>query len=85
MLTQSSESLSIAVVISAFLTIYAYRDERVNGFSSEVIGELKKVTWPGKKETQTATVVVLWTAAILSVVMFVYDSVWAKVTGLIYK
>jgi preprotein translocase SecE subunit len=64
---------------------YTYRHPKANEYASEVVGELKKVTWPGKKETQSATVVVIITTIIMAVVMALFDQLWGSATGVIYK
>ncbi|MCC7380600.1 MAG: preprotein translocase subunit SecE [Deltaproteobacteria bacterium] len=63
----------------------AYRRPQVYEFTSEVVAELKKVTWPSKKETQTATVVVIITSVVMAFIMGVFDQIWAEATGIIYK
>lgn len=75
----------IGVLLGAGIAFYGFRNARAHEFSSEVVGELKKVTWPSKKETQTATVVVIVTTLIISVILGVFDTVWAAATGVIYK
>jgi preprotein translocase subunit SecE len=47
-------------------------------FLVDVEGELAKVTWPLKDELQRATVVVLATMFLFSVVLFTYDVVWQQ-------
>ena len=38
-----------------------------------------------RKDTQTATVVVIVTTLIIAAILGVFDLVWAKLTGLIYS
>lgn len=78
-------STLLGFIIGLGLAYYGYKNPRSHEFSSEVVGELKKVTWPTKKETQTATVVVIVTTLILSVILGLFDTVWAAATGVIYK
>jgi preprotein translocase SecE subunit len=75
--------LGLAVAIGA--GIYAYKNQRVHTFANEVVAELLKCTWPGKKETRTATIVVIVTALIIAVILGLFDTVWAQLTGLIYR
>jgi preprotein translocase subunit SecE len=75
----------MAFVLAVGGGLYAYKNPIAYEFSSEVVGELKKVTWPSKKETQTATVVVIVTTLLLSVILGVFDAAWASLTGVIYK
>ena len=77
-------SSAIAFVVSALGGAYLFRDARARAFTNEVFAELRKVTWPSKNETRSATVVVLVTTAIISLILGVFDFVWAQLTGLIY-
>jgi preprotein translocase SecE subunit len=74
----------VAMIVAAGGAVYAFKNERVYGFSEEVITELHKVVWPGKKETQTAVVVVIVTTLVVAMILGVFDWAWATLTGLIY-
>lgn len=74
--------LSLVIAIGA--GVYAYRHPRAHAFSTDVITELRKVTWPSRKETQSSTVVVIITTLIISGILYLFDTVWARLTGLIY-
>ena len=54
-------------------------NENIQGFLGEVIGELKKVTWPSAKETRQTTYVVVICTAIIAGILGAFDLVWAKV------
>lgn len=54
-------------------------------YAEEVVAELRKVTWPDRKETQTATIVVIVTTLVIAAILGVFDLVWAKLTGFIYS
>ena len=47
--------------------------------------EMSKVTWPTRKETSSSTIVVVVTSIVAAVMLFLFDSVWAAVTDLVYK
>lgn len=64
--------------------LWGYKHPRANEFSHDVVNELRKVTWPSRKETQSHTIVVLITTAIIALILGVFDLVWAELTGLIY-
>lgn len=74
----------IGFVISLGLGTYLFKHPRGRPFVNEVFVELRKVTWPSKKETRSATVVVLVTTAIIAMILGVFDLVWAQLTGMIY-
>ncbi|PKN46001.1 MAG: preprotein translocase subunit SecE [Deltaproteobacteria bacterium HGW-Deltaproteobacteria-17] len=48
-----------------------------------IIHELKRVTWPTKTETSSATVVVVITVIIAAILMGMFDWFWALVTDYI--
>ena len=49
------------------------RFERFRTFLSEVRNELKRVTWPSRKEVYATTIVVILTSAFFGVYLFVLD------------
>src|SRR5262245_13232072 len=53
-----------AVIIAGTAAVVAYRNERVYASVVEVTRELEKVTWPTRKETYAATIVVIVTVLI---------------------
>nr|MBP9106796.1 preprotein translocase subunit SecE [Gemmatimonadaceae bacterium] len=57
---------------------------RLRTLAMETIEELAAVTWPTKDETSTATVVVLATTVVASVVIFAMDRFWNWITNVIY-
>ncbi len=73
-----SAALALAIGISV------YKNERVYTLATEVASELKKVTWPTRKETQAATLVVIVTVIIAALVLGAFDFLWAYLTDRIY-
>jgi preprotein translocase subunit SecE len=71
--------------LAAAITFYYWRNARVFDLATEVVSELKKVTWPTRKETSNATVVVIVTVFISSLFLGFFDLVWSWSTDLIYK
>ena len=53
-------------------------NDKIQGFLGEVIGELKKVTWPSAKETRQTTYVVFVCTVIIAAILGAFDLVWAK-------
>lgn len=74
----------IGYVIGIGATLWAYKHEQANAFSGEVVGEMKKVTWPTKQETSQQTWVVIITTFIIAGILFVFDWTFGKLTGFIY-
>lgn len=82
-----NESLATlgAVVLGFITTGVLYRHEALNQLSHEVAEELSKVTWPTRRETNSHTVVVIITSLIAAMFLAFFDTVWGKLTDLIYK
>lgn len=76
-------ALSALVGFGAALALY--RNDRVNRIAHEVVGELSRVTWPSRQETQVSTVVVIITSVIAAAILGAFDAVWSTITDLIYK
>jgi preprotein translocase subunit SecE len=61
------------------------RVERLRLFLSEVRNELKRVTWPSRKEVYATTVVVILTSAFFGVYLFVLDYALGAVVIRIFR
>ena len=69
-----------AVAVAGVAALVAYRNERVYAGVVDVTRELEKVTWPTRKETYAATVVVIVTVLISAVILSSFDVLWSKAT-----
>ncbi|MCB9555879.1 MAG: preprotein translocase subunit SecE [Deltaproteobacteria bacterium] len=76
--------LPIGVGAALLVTLWSWRKEETFRQAQEVIGELTKVTWPSRKDTSAATVVVIVTVIIFSAFLGLFDMVWSWATGAIY-
>ena len=76
--------ISVAALVGFGGAVVAYRNPIVNQLANEVIAELAKVTWPTRKETTAATIVVIVVSTIASIVLGIYDAFWSWLTDLIY-
>ena len=65
------------------LTWYLYQPEEYRGFLSEVVIELKKVTWPDWDETRRSTLIVIVFTVVLAGFLWISDAVWEYLTGLL--
>jgi preprotein translocase subunit SecE len=75
--------VSAAVALTAGILLY--RNDRVFSLATDVATELKKVTWPTRKETQAATLIVIVTVIISAIILGgVFDTVWSWLTDKIY-
>jgi len=73
-----------AVVIAGVAALVALKNERLFTLAAECTTELKKVTWPTRKETFAATIVVIVTVLVSALILGIFDRVWAEVTQLIF-
>jgi preprotein translocase subunit SecE len=74
-----------AVLLAAAIGLIAYRNERLFAAAYDVTHELEKVTWPTRKETTAATVVVMVTVCIASLILAGYDLVWGSLANLVMR
>ena len=61
------------------------RLERARLFLSEVRNELKRVTWPSRKEVYATTIVVIITSAVIGLYLFLLDQVIIKLVEWLYR
>jgi len=59
--------------------------EKIKVFFQEVSVELKKVSWPTRQQTVSATVVVITVAFIVAFFLGIVDIVLARIVGSIMK
>jgi preprotein translocase subunit SecE len=74
----------VAALVALIVGIAVYRNDRVYTLAHEIASELKKVTWPTKKETQLGTLVVIVMVIVSAIILGVFDAVWAYLTDAIY-
>lgn len=70
----------ISVAMAGALFWVLNKNIKVSNFMSEVVVELSKVTWPVRKETLMSAVIVVVMVGIASLILFVFDSLWATLT-----
>jgi len=59
--------------------------KKIIQFMKEVKFELKKVTWPGRREVINSTIVVLIATAIITIFLYLVDVGLSRMVGLIIK
>jgi preprotein translocase subunit SecE len=70
--------------LAAVAALIALRNERLFTLASEVTTELKKVTWPTRKETFAATIVVIVTVIVSAAFLGIFDNIWRVVTEAVF-
>ncbi len=59
--------------------------QRVQTFFDDIIGELKKVTWPTREDLMASTKVTMFLLLIMAVIVFVYDRFFGALVMLILR
>lgn len=77
-------STLIGLVVACASLFLAFRHEELNTVSSEIVVELKKVTWPTMSETRGATIVVIVTVFIMAAFLGLFDFLWSTVMDWLY-
>lgn len=70
------------IVLGVLASLSLYKVKRLRDYFIDVIAEVKKVTWPPKKETWGATVVVIIAVLISALMLGVFD--WISSTLIKY-
>lgn len=70
---QFTTATAIAAAIAFGSAFTLWRNASVNTLAQEVVGELKKVTWPSLLETRASTLVVIITSVVFSVLLGLFD------------
>jgi preprotein translocase subunit SecE len=73
-----------AVGVAGIATVVAWKNEQVFTLASEVASELRKVTWPSRKETVSSTIIVIITTIVAALLLGLFDGIWAWATRMIY-
>jgi preprotein translocase subunit SecE len=59
---------------------YLWVNPKTNQVSMEIVGELRKVSWPSFAETRAATIAVIVASMIAAVLLGLFDVFWQFVT-----
>lgn len=73
----------IAMALAVAITFALYRKPGVIVYVSEVVAEMRKVTWPSIDETKRSTLIVIVFTILLSGYLAIFDQIWKYLTGLI--
>lgn len=67
----------IPVAVGIILFVFLQFNKTTSNYMDGVIGELRKVVWPSRRDTGLMTVVVTITLIFSGIIVGIYDSVWA--------
>lgn len=71
--------------LAAAATVGAYRSDRVFTAAYDVTQELEKVTWPERKETSAATVIVIVTVLVSGLILWMFDLILGGLANLLIR
>jgi len=77
-------STTLGLGIAIGITVWLRVNPKIYGWITECGVELRKTIWPGWEETKSNTVVVIIVTFILGLVLWFFDIVWQRLTGLLY-
>ena len=83
--SQFSVSTLVGLLATAGVLYYMLRSAPVMEGAVDIVAELKRVTWPERQETFAATIVVIVTVCIMSVILGFFDFTWKLVTDFVYR
>ncbi len=75
-------STALSVVGGGLTFFILIRTRRALTFSSEVVGELLRVTWPSRDETVRASTTVVLTTLFTAALLALYDFTWKNLADL---
>jgi preprotein translocase subunit SecE len=74
-----------ALLIAGIAGFMAYKNESVFAAAYDVTRELEKVSWPTRKETSAATIVVLVTVSVSALILSGFDLIWGSLSTLVIR
>jgi preprotein translocase SecE subunit len=83
--SQFTVSTLVGMLATAGAVYYILRTASVLEAALDIVAELKRVTWPERQETFAATIVVIVTVCIMSVVLGFFDFTWKLLTDIVYR
>ncbi|HYZ88439.1 MAG TPA: preprotein translocase subunit SecE [Myxococcales bacterium] len=73
-------STFVGLGIAFAAAAYAWMSEKARTVSHEIVGELRKVSWPSLPETRAATIAVIVASVIAAILLGVFDVFWQFLT-----
>lgn len=66
---------ALPVLLSGGVFVWIYRSQSKMAYLDDVVAEIRKITWPTRKDTVASTVVVVIAILIIASILGVYDSI----------
>lgn len=77
-------TIIVALGIAFGAAEYVRRNQMANKFGTEVVSELRKVSWPNWKEVRGTTLVVMGVSFAVAIVLFLLDLFYGRLIGFIF-
>lgn len=78
-----STTSALALVSGAATFVGLLRSRKAVSFTDEVVGELRKVTWPTREESVRASTTVVLTTLFVAGLLAAYDFIWKNLADLV--
>ena len=65
---------ALPVVLGVGIFVWVYRSQSRMSYLDDVVGEIRKITWPTRKDTVASTIVVVIAILIIASILGVYDA-----------
>ncbi len=59
--------------------------KKIKNFASDVVAEMKKVSWPTKEQLRESTIVVIIVTIIITAITWLFDTVFTKLISAIFS
>ncbi len=73
----------MGILIGAVSVLWLRASIERREYHLSAVGEVRKVTWPSFEDTKKMTLIVAVVVAIFSVILSIFDIIWAKILQLI--
>jgi len=74
----------LALGVSLAMVQFALHNQKVTTYGTEVIVEMKKVTFPNRRDLQGATLVVILMVLVVTLVIWIFDKIFDSLIKLIF-
>lgn len=59
--------------------------KKIKNFASDVVAEMKKVSWPTKEQLRESTIVVIVVTIIITAITWLFDTVFTKIITALFS
>lgn len=78
-------STLVGVLLSGAIMAWLWRNELVHEWTTEVVEQLSKVTWPDADSTRSSTITVIGFSVVLGGLLAIMDLIGKRVLDLIFQ